>query len=364
MILSSQLTQLLLILIFTSAITSWILSKLLLKLATKYKIVDDPKLEPHRKKQPTPVPLLGGTGFALVCSFLMGIVWLINKFNWFGLTEELGKNLEPFRLIWILVAILILILGGFLDDKYKLSAKYQLIFINTAIILAMFAGGLQIKAISPSFNQYIPDIPYIFEIITYLWLLFCTGATKFLDGHDGLVSSVGIIALLSIASVSLFEHIDQPLVFIFAMIWIFGIIGFLPFNFPNARLYLGEGGSWIIGFVIGVLAILSGAKIATASSVLGWFVIDLVFVWGLRLLDGRNPFSSGDRLHWHFRLVDLGVNKVSVLVFTSLIITITAQSALLIQTDYKPFLLLGQLVFIIIIFSITETLRQKRLAKN
>lgn len=364
MSLSIEAYWLLLCLAITATTGSLALSSFCRFLALRWNITDDPKSQPERKRQTEPIPLLGGTGFTLVAIALMSFVWLVNKFNWFGLTYDIGRNLEPFKLIWILVALVVLLIGGFIDDKYKVSSRIQLISIHLAIFIAIFGGQLTINSASYNIVNALLQIPFVNYLLTYLWLLFCTGATKFLDGHDGLVSSVGIVGLLAIASVSTFGHVDQPMIFIFACIWIFAIIGFLPFNFPNARLYLGEGASEVIGFIIGVLAILSGAKIATAGTVIGWFIIDLLFVWFLRVLDKRNPFSSGDRLHWHFRMVDLGMSKVAVLTLTILILIITTKVGLFLQTVYKPLLLAAQITFFLIIFSLTEIIRLKQSSRK
>jgi UDP-GlcNAc:undecaprenyl-phosphate/decaprenyl-phosphate GlcNAc-1-phosphate transferase len=310
------------------------------KFALKYKIVDDPSLEPERKKHKTPIPLLGGTGFVISTSLVISFLWLFNKLELFGI-HEISFNLEPFKLFWIIISLAPLLIGGYLDDKYNLPRKYLFISITTSLLIAVFLGGLKIDTLSYPFNNLVPSYPLVPEILGFLWLGFCVAATKFLDGHDGLVGSVGIIALMSIASVSLFANVNQPLLFIMAVIWIFGVIGFLPFNFPEAKLYLGEGASEAIGFVIGSLAILSGAKIATSSAVIGWFILDIIFVMTLRKLKRRNIFS-GDRLHWHFRLLDLGLNKIQVLAITINIILITAHLGLLIPTEDKIFVLFSQ----------------------
>jgi len=364
MFLTETLSWVLVGLSLVSVVGSWVWSQIMFSLANKYHITDDPKSDPARKKQKQPVPLLGGTGLVLWSGFLMGLVWLMHKFNWLDLSNELGRNLEPFKLIWILLAVLILLLGGFLDDKYKLSSKYQLLFIHLAIFLAIFAGNLKIVTLSFGLPDWLVDVPGSLELLTYLWLLFCTGATKFLDGHDGLVTSVGMISFLAIASVSALPHVNQPLVFSFAIIWAGALVGFLPLNFPEARLYLGEGASWAIGFVIGALAILSGAKLATTSSVLGWFVVDLLLVWVLRLLEKRNPFFSPDRLHWHFRLVDLGMSKIAVLAFTAIVTIFSSQLILLIPTDYKLAVLIAQSVLLLGIFVVTETIKRRLIVVN
>jgi len=340
---------------FISVVGSFFVTSFFQKIAKHFHIWDDPKSNPLRKKQHAPIPLLGGTGPAFVAIFFMSLLWLLNKYNP-EFTAQFGINLEPFRLYWVLVAILILIIGGFLDDKLNIRPHWQVIPITAALLVTIFLGEVRIEALSYPFNSLLPHTPFLPEIITFIWLGFCIAATKFLDGHDGLVTTVGIVSMLTIGSVSLFSHVNQPLIFLFTVVWLGVFAGFLPFNFPNAKMYLGEGGSEIIGFVIGFLSILSGAKIATAGTVIGWFIIDLVLVWLLRILDRRNPLTSGDRLHWHFRLVDLGLSKVRVLVITTLILLVTAHAGLLFGTQEKLWLIGSQIVWVSTIFIITFSL--------
>lgn len=327
--------------------------------AEKYKILDDPKARPD-KLQAKPIPFLGGTGFAVICIVLMSVLWLVNKYNWFGLTDLLNQNLYySFRLYWVLTAGIILLIGGFIDDKFALSSKWLMFYIFLAIFLAVVGGGLKIEAFSYPFDLFLPTFGFLPQLLAFVWILLCVSATKFLDGADGLASSVGLIGLLSIASVSLFENVYQPLIFLFAIIWASGIISFLGFNFPNAKVYLGEGGSEIIGFAIGVLSILSGAKVATAATVIGWFILDIIFVFTLRFIN-KKPLFKADRTHWHHRLIDLGLSKIQVLGVTVLILLITAQTGLLFPTQYKVFVLLAQSIFLILIFGITAYLGRTR----
>lgn len=334
------------------------LTRLVREFALKNNITDDARSNPERKKQRSPVPLLGGT--AGMISGLVG-AGVLSIATYFGVLDfSLGVDVEFSTLCWLSISLIIFIVGGYLDDKYNLSPKYQILFINAALIIAVFVAGIRIEAFSPPFSDILPDWRYLPELLAYTWLGFCIAATKFLDGHDGLVVSVGIVGLLTIASVSLFGFINQPFLAIVAFIFIISFLPFLKDNFPNARSYLGEGGSEFIGFLIGVLAIFSGAKVATAMSVVGWFIFDLLFVWFLRVLDKRNPITSADRLHWHFRLLDTGMSKIQVLVITTLIILITAHSALILTTGDKMWLLFGQGVFLLLVFIVTSFFVNRR----
>ena len=336
-----------------SFLISYLLTIYFKGFAVKYKFLDDPKSRTD-KKQKAPIPFLGGVGFVVVCSILCSLLWLINKYNWFDGTELLQQNLiYPFRLYWIMFAIAIMLVGGIIDDKFALSSKWLFLYILIAVAVAVFFGGLKIEFFAYPVSIVVPQIFYLPELLAFFWILACTASTKFLDGHDGLVATTSIIALFCIASVSMFTNVNQPLIFLFSITWIFGIISFLVFNFPEAKLYLGESGSEIVGFVIGVLAILSGAKVATTSTVIGWFILDFIFVLWIRF-SNHNPLFKADRNHWHHRLVALNLNKYQVLSFTAFCILLTSHIGLFFPSNYKILAIVFQILVIILIYFISE----------
>jgi UDP-GlcNAc:undecaprenyl-phosphate/decaprenyl-phosphate GlcNAc-1-phosphate transferase len=295
-----------------------------------------------------PIPFLGGVGFIIICSLLMSILWLFNKFDIFSSAEFLSQNLiYQFRLYWVLAAVCIMTIGGIIDDKYTLSSKWLASYILLSVIIAVVGGGLKIEAFSYPFNLFLPTFGFLPQLLAFIWILACTAATKFLDGHDGLVASVSIVSLLSIASISLFSNVAQPLICLFAVIWAGGLSSFLFFNFPEARLYLGESGAEVVGFMIGVLSILSGAKVATASTVIGWFILDFILVIIVRYLQKR-PLFKADRSHWHHRLIDTGLNKIQVLVLTVIIMLCTAHLGLMLPTEKKGYVLVSQLALLLV----------------
>jgi UDP-GlcNAc:undecaprenyl-phosphate/decaprenyl-phosphate GlcNAc-1-phosphate transferase len=304
---------------------------------------------------------MGATGFVFTSLLLMAFLWLANKFDWFSLRIYLQNNLESFRLIWIFVSVGILAIAGILDDMNKISTKYRFALVGLAILVSIFLGGLKIEALSYPFNSLSLNFILLPQALAFLWLGFCLFATKLLDGLDGLVSSVGVIAFLTIASISVIPSVNQPLIFIFALIWAASISGFLPYNFPEAKVYLGDGGSMIVGFMVGVLSILSGAKIATAVTVLGWFILDIFVVWSIRLFQRKNPLTTGDRNHWHHRLLSLGLNKRQVLVLTVILVIITAQLGIVLSTEQKIWIPLFQIIFILSSLTYSFYLQNKSL---
>jgi UDP-GlcNAc:undecaprenyl-phosphate/decaprenyl-phosphate GlcNAc-1-phosphate transferase len=333
---------------FCSLIFSYLLTGKILTLAQKFNIVDDPALSPSRKKQAQPIPLLGGLGFSVVAGVMSIGLILARDQNWLGLTSRLYQNIAlDFNFWGILAGGIVILVAGFLDDKFDLDSRLMLILVNLAILIAVFAGDLNIVSLSYPFNQLLPNFDLLHSLLAYVWILICVSATKFLDGHDGLVGSIGVFALITIAVVSLFPNVNQPLIFVLAAIWASAILGFLPFNLPNARIYLGEIGSEMIGFVIGVLSILSGAKVATTSSIIGWFILDLILVFAIRLSRGKSILTGG-REHWPFRLMDKGLTKWQVLLLTLAVIITTSVLGLLLPTLYKPLVLLLQAVILVL----------------
>ena len=361
--LEPELLLIIALILTLNLVISYFGTELTMYLASKFRILDNPASNPERKSQKLPIPLLGATTFILSSTFFTGVVWLMRKsifapvdINTLG--EILGRNLSPFKLVWVFAAIAIILLAGFLDDKFKFKSKVMFLPIAAAVFVAVYFGDLRIDTLSYPFNQIIPDNQFLHYALSFLWIGFCLAATKFLDGHDGLVSTVGIIGFLTIASTSLLIGVNQPLIFAMGLIWATGLLGFLPWNLPDAKIYLGEAGSEIIGFMIGVLSILSGAKVATASSIMSWFILDVIFVMAFRILQRKNPFK-GDRLHWHFRLVDMGFNKTQVLLITAAILGVTGFFGVVLPPSQKLYFLIGQTLFFVVAFVGTILLRKK-----
>ena len=356
--------------LFCSFIVSYLLTGLILKKALKYQIVDDPSSAPDRKKQCRAVPLLGGLGFTISSAIFIFILYLAGLFlpsflpnldlqelnsivpSLSNGNETLIKALltiqsEGFRLFWVFVSLLILSVVGFLDDKYHLSAKWQLLSMVVYIVIALLGANLVISQLSYPFNRLIPDLYWLKFGLSFAWVLLCVNATKLLDGLDGLVALVGFTGFLLIASVSFLPSVSQALAGVIALVWAFSILGFLPYNFPNAKLYLGEGGSEVVGFMLAIFSLWSGAKVATVSMGIGLFILDIFLVVMLRLKQKRNPFSSADRFHWHHRLIDLGLSKIQVLAITAIFLVGFGAIGLELPTEYKVWLILSEVLVLL-----------------
>jgi UDP-GlcNAc:undecaprenyl-phosphate GlcNAc-1-phosphate transferase len=220
--------------------------------------------------------------------------------------------------------------------------------ITIALGLTVFNGAIKVEVLSYPFNELIPNLAWFHSFLAFSWIGFCVAATKFLDGHDGLVSSIGSICLITIALTASLNYINQPFIFALALIWVGGILGFLPFNLPNAKMYLGESGSLVIGYIIGVLSLLSGTKVATAGSLIAFFIFDVIIVMLLRIKRRQSPFE-GDRTHLHLRLTDQGWNKWQVLGFFVLLSSISGVVGVLFSTSFKVYYISFQFLLILLL---------------
>lgn len=290
-------------------------------IARKYGVLDMPggSRKVHRK----PVPLMGGV------AVFLGIFAAIAAAYAFGWLP--GEHIKAKYLVGIAAAILLIIFGGVLDDKFDLRPRKQIIWPLLAC-LVVIVSGIGISYITNPFggllylDKYVATVlwweglPYkltiLADIFTVGWLMTMSYTTKLLDGLDGLVSGMVVIGGLVIAAVSLMGEVAQPDTAILAMIVAGAFLGFLFFNFHPAKIFLGEGGSLMAGFLLGVLAIISGGKIATTLLILGLPLFDAIYVVLRRLIRERRSPVSADRLHLHFRLLDMGFShRQSVLIF-------------------------------------------------
>lgn len=283
------------------------------RLAERVGALDRPTAS--RKIHVRPMPLFGGLAvlFGLTAAIAVALAagWLPDA------------QIKYKYVIGLLLAAGLLVAGGTLDDRFSFKPSRQFIWPVLAA-LVIIASGIGIKYVTNPFGgQFYLDrwqttvlwwegIPYrltlLADIFSFCWLLGITYTTKFLDGLDGLVSGIAVIGGLVIAAVSLMKEVSQPGTALLALAVAGAFLGFLMFNFHPARIFLGEGGSTLAGFLLATLAIISGGKIATTLLILALPLFDAAYVIVRRLAGRRSPFF-GDRSHLHFGLLDLGLTQ-------------------------------------------------------
>ena len=318
-------------------------------------IVDKPEAQ-ARKIHELPTPLLGGWAIFLSAT---AVILTIRWFQWADFSDI------PLRLFAaIILASIVIIIGGTLDDKYDLPPYQQIAFPLCATVIVI-AGGLRIGFITDPLAYPAGVIRIsgtIGVIMAALWLLGMMYTTKFLDGLDGLVSGVAVIGSLFIFLASL--RWDAPLsaTGIWALILLGSCLGFLIFNWQPARIFLGEGGSILIGFLLAVLSIITGSKIITTLLVVGIPALDVLWVIISRLLSRKSPFS-GDREHLHYRLMSLGLSKKQV-VLLLYAIAISFGSLGFVSSSYHKMVLVLCLIAAMAMLSTLARIKGKNSQKN
>lgn len=303
-------------------ILALIFTTLVKRVAEILKIVDLPN---SRKIHQKPTPLLGGLAVFLAFSLALIIFWRLG--------DVIDVKISA-RYLWaILTGGLVLMIGGFLDDKFNLKPTRQLIFPLAAIVIIL-AAGLKITYVSSPFGGILAFSPIFGALLAFFWLLGAIYTTKFLDGLDGLVAGVTVIGALIIFAVSLYWDAPSSGTSVLALILAGAALGFLCFNWHPAKIFLGEGGSVFCGFMLGILAIISGSKIATALLILGIPILDVLWVIARRLWQGKSP-AQADNKHLHFRLLDIGLSQRQAVLFLYALTAAFGLTSLFLSTPGK-----------------------------
>jgi UDP-GlcNAc:undecaprenyl-phosphate GlcNAc-1-phosphate transferase len=212
---------------------------------------------------------------------------------------------DALRLRGVVLGSMVLLLGGLIDDRWDLSPWAQFaIQIGGAMIAVSHIIFIEVFTNPLSGEEVWLSSRFPAATITVIWIVALINTVNWLDGLDGLAAGVGTIAALLFAWHS--YRLGQEAVAAFPLALAGALLGFLPYNFAPARIFLGTAGAYVLGYNLATLAILSPAKIATALLVLAVPIIDGAWRVIDRLRHGRSPFY-GDRGHLHFRLVDQGV---------------------------------------------------------
>jgi UDP-GlcNAc:undecaprenyl-phosphate GlcNAc-1-phosphate transferase len=289
----------------TALIVTLLTTPITIKFAKKYKLVNDPKKINHPKQiQNRIIPRAGGL------SVFIGLMTAIFFFI-------------PFdkHIIGIILATLLLLSVGLLDDvleDFSPLKRWLLQFIAAGIVVA---SGVGISFITNPFGGVIRldgivfpinflgthNIILIADIFALLWIVWMMNMINWAKGVDGQMPGITTVAATTIGFVSLgFYNLGDPNQLPIAMLSFItagASLGLLVFNWHPSRILPGFSASTILGFMIAVLSILSGAKLATAVLVLLIPSIDFFYTFSRRLLSGKSPFK-GDREHLHHLLLD------------------------------------------------------------
>jgi UDP-GlcNAc:undecaprenyl-phosphate GlcNAc-1-phosphate transferase len=254
-----------------------------------------------RSSHQRPTPRGGGVG--ILGAFAAGLI---------GLHALDGLLGEP-RLVAFAVAALIMGLAGLADDVRSMQFTTKLAAQIGAAVVAM-AGGLVVRTL------YVPAVgPVELGIagyaVTLLWLIGLTNAFNFMDGLDGLAGGVAVIAGAFLCVVALF--LGEPLVFILSLLLTAASAGFLIFNLPPARIFMGDVGSQFLGFAFAALGVMltlgdgTGTLVLVVPVLLFSFLFDTIFTAIRRWRKGEN-LAAAHRTHLYQLLNQSGLTHRQV----------------------------------------------------
>jgi UDP-GlcNAc:undecaprenyl-phosphate/decaprenyl-phosphate GlcNAc-1-phosphate transferase len=282
-------------------------------------LVDDPG---HRKIHDSPVPLAGG--FAVLTGFLLplvaGAIFLKLGIIQISSTALIvhGINRRALELAVLGLGAVVITLLGWLDDKHELKPLAK--FIGQLLVaIAVAAACKRITLfVHSEFFSY---------AVTVLWLLTVMNAFNFIDNMNGLCAGLGTIGALLFALIAAQD--GEYLVALTGFLMCGALLGFLPYNFPKARVFLGDAGSHLVGYLLAVMAILPHFYTKLHPHPLA--VLSPLFVLAVPLLDlaqvslfrtlNKKPFWIGDTNHLSHRLVRAGFSRAGAVLILWLIAT-------------------------------------------
>ncbi|MDD5730522.1 MAG: MraY family glycosyltransferase [Candidatus Omnitrophica bacterium] len=297
------------------------------KLAMELGVLDLPgKRKIHNKA----VPLLGG--LAIYLGLIFGFLLKLRDFYAF----------YP-----VIISATLILIVGLVDDIRKLSAQFRIVcqFLAASYIIY---SGIRISFLPHTFWGDIGEI-----IITLTWIIGVTNAYNYLDGMDGLASGSAVVNALCF-SVILYTT-KQFFLAYFCLILAAACLGFLPHNFKREKIFLGDGGSTLLGFLLANIALVgywaqdSIVKISIPVLILGVPIFDMIFTTIMRIKEEKVKtviqwLKYGGKDHFHHCLVDIGLNPHGAVIFIYLVTFSLGISAIMVSNDraIEAFLSLSQ----------------------
>lgn len=281
-----------------SLLVAYVMTPPVKRFAEKVGAIDVPK--DNRRVHDHPIPRMGG--LAIFIGFVLSLIFFVPMS-----TKVLGL---------LVGSVIIAVMGG-VDDIVSLNPWVKLIGQIVAALVAIRCG-LVFDAISnPNIfaeETYI-EIGWLSIPLTMLWIVGCTNAVNLIDGLDGLAVGVSAISSLTMLIVSLF--VSEPVVSIILAALTGACLGFMPYNLNPAKIFMGDVGSQLLGFVLSTASIMGLFKL---HAIITFFVpllalalplADTIFAFFRRILHGQSPFKA-DKGHFHHRLLAMGLNQKQV----------------------------------------------------
>ncbi|MBS0158341.1 MAG: undecaprenyl/decaprenyl-phosphate alpha-N-acetylglucosaminyl 1-phosphate transferase [Nitrospira sp.] len=252
----------------------------------------------ERKVHSNPIPRIGGIAF--------GFSALLSIFFWVPQDPVIPS---------VLVSASILLGFGIWDDRANLNYRTKLLGQLLAVLVVIVFGHIRFEQIPFFYEEEAPL--WVTVLLTVVFLVGSSNAVNLSDGLDGLA---GGLAFLSFAGIAYLAYLSHDItVLVLAAGFLGGLLGFLRYNTYPARIFMGDAGSQLLGFSMGILVLLMSDParnpfpVSVSFLLLGLPFLDTIAVMGQRLAKGRSPFI-GDRNHVHHKLLALGLSHYEAVI--------------------------------------------------
>lgn len=281
-----------------SLLVAYVMTPPVKRFAEKVGAIDVPR--DNRRVHDHPIPRMGG--LAIFIGFVLSLIFFVPMS-----TKVLGL---------LVGSVIIAVMGG-VDDIVSLNPWVKLAGQIVAALVAIRCGlGFDVISNPNIFAEetYI-EIGWLSIPLTMLWIVGCTNAVNLIDGLDGLAVGVSAISSMTMLIVSLF--VSEPVVSIILAALTGACLGFMPYNLNPAKIFMGDVGSQLLGFVLSTASIMGLFKL---HAIITFFVpllalalplADTIFAFFRRILHGQSPFKA-DKGHFHHRLLAMGLNQKQV----------------------------------------------------
>lgn len=324
------------------ATVSFIVSLFLVPICKKVSIHVNAMDEPNERKiHKKPMPRLGG--LAIYLSFLICYMFF-------------GKITT--QMLSIIIASFVIILFGIIDDINPMKARYKLFGQIIAACIIVYYGNIILQDVY-LFDYYI-NFGNLAPYLTIFFIIACINAINLIDGLDGLAAGISTIYFITIAIIAIITNRIGGLDIILSIIMLGSTFGFLVYNFPPAKIFMGDTGSQFLGFIIAIISLL-GFKNITFNSLVVPIVIlaipifDTLFAILRRILKGES-IGTPDKEHFHHQLLKMKFStRKTVLIIYIIDIAFASVSIFLTLGDNKVASYIYIVLTILLLFTVLKT---------
>ncbi|MEA4847699.1 MAG: MraY family glycosyltransferase [Clostridiaceae bacterium] len=318
-----------------AVLVSFAATPLMIRLAKRTGAIDVPK--DGRRVHKVPTPRLGG--LAIFLGFMAGLLYYTDMDS---------------KMLGILTGAVIIVALGFFDDIKPLPAKFKFIVQIIAAIIAIRSGVIIPRVSNPLHflvgGEYIHFGIWAYPL-TLFWIVGVTNAINLVDGLDGLAAGISIISAATLFVAA--QTTGQPFASFLASILAASALGFLPYNFNPAKIFMGDTGALFLGYMLSIISVMGVMKGAAALSILvpifaiGLPIYDTLFAMVRRASNGKSMIEA-DKGHLHHKLLDAGMSqRQAVITLYSISAVLGFSAVALVEVTLKVAFVLVIAVFLL-----------------